>query len=284
VNHDSPAEIRATLERLGLRSQKRWGQNFLINPHARRRIVDLLEAGASDTVWEIGPGLGALTVELLRQAGRVVAFELDWGLIRFLEQELAGETRFELVPGDVLKTWRPELERRGLPDRIVGNLPYSSASALIGDLAEANTRPPRLVFTVQRELARRMTAVPGQKAFSSFSILCQVTYKVESWMELNPGSFYPAPEVSSTVVLLTPRAQGRQPVDRELFVRLVRALFASRRKTLWNNLLAGGFTREGREQSVRAALAAAGIEPGQRSEALAPEQFVELSDRLAAIH
>jgi 16S rRNA (adenine1518-N6/adenine1519-N6)-dimethyltransferase len=82
VNHDSPAEIRATLERLGLRSQKRWGQNFLINPHARRRIVDLLEAGASDTVWEIGPGLGALTVELLRQAGRVVAFELDWGLIR----------------------------------------------------------------------------------------------------------------------------------------------------------------------------------------------------------
>jgi 16S rRNA (adenine1518-N6/adenine1519-N6)-dimethyltransferase len=283
VNHDSPAEIRATLERLGLRPHRRWGQNFLINPHARARIAEILDPDATDTVWEVGPGLGALTAELLRRAYKVLAFELDWGLIRFLQADLAEEGRFELVPGDVLKTWRPELKRRGLPERIAGNLPYASASALIGDLAEANARPPRMVFTVQRELAQRMTAAPGGKAFSSFSVLCQVTYRVEPRMELNPGSFYPAPEVSSTVVLLTPREDLPQPGDRRQFVRLVRALFASRRKTIWNNLLAGGFARGDREQPVRAALAASGVDPRQRGEALAPEQFVELSDRLAKL-
>ncbi|MBN1834576.1 MAG: ribosomal RNA small subunit methyltransferase A [Spirochaetales bacterium] len=282
MNYDSPLEIRATLERLGLSPHKRWGQNFLVNPHARSRIVELLEAQPEDTVWEIGPGLGCLTVLLLPRVRCLVGFEVDWGLVRFLERELAPQGPLELVQGDVLKTWKRELDRRGGPQRLVGNLPYSSASALIADLAEAGLRPPRMVFTVQRELAQRMTAVPGEKAYSSFSVLVQVGYRVQSRMELNPGSFYPPPQVSSSVVVLSPQLAIRQPADRALFLRLVRALFVSRRKTLWNNLAAGGFAAGGRTELLRELLALEGIDPGLRSETLEPEQFVRLADRLAA--
>jgi 16S rRNA (adenine1518-N6/adenine1519-N6)-dimethyltransferase len=283
MNYDSPAEIRSTLERLGLRPHRRWGQNYLVNPHARRKIVELLDPRPDDVVWEVGPGLGCLTVELLARAGRVVAFEVDWGLIRFLQRELEGRERLELVPGDVLKTWRPELDNRGAPGKIGGNLPYASASALIGDLAGANVRPSRMVFTVQKELAQRMTAVPGTKAFSSFSVLCQVAYRVSIEMEIKPGSFYPAPEVSSSVISLCPREDIRQPRERDLFQRLVRASFGSRRKTIWNNLLAGGFAEGDRGGVLRAALAEEGIDPGRRGETLEPERFVALADRLAGL-
>ena len=281
MNYDSPSEIRATLDRLGLSPHKRWGQNFLVNPHARGRIVELLDPQPEDTTWEIGPGLGCLTVLLLPTVRSLVAFELDWGLVRFLKGEIPPEAGLELVQGDVLKTWKGEWERRGTPERVVGNLPYSSASAMIGDFAEAGLRPARMVFTVQRELAQRMTAAPGSKAYSSFSVLIQVSYRVEACLELKPGSFFPAPEVNSTVVLLAPQAEIRQPRDRRLFLRLVRALFASRRKTLWNNLVAGGFAVGEDSSRLREVLAAEEIDPQLRSETLMPQRFVRLADRLA---
>ena len=282
MNYDSPVEIRAAVQSMGIRLQRRWGQNFLINPQARRRIVELLAPAATDTVWEIGPGLGNLTVLLLPRVRKLVAFEVDWGLVRFLERTFSGEQKLELVQGDAVRTWKRELDSRGEPQRIIGNLPYASASALIGALAEANLRPERMVFTVQRELARRMTAVPATKAYSSFSVLCQVAYRIESSLELRAGSFYPAPEVSSTVVVLEPQERIQPPRDRELCLRLVRGLFLSRRKTLWNNLLAAGLADGEQGPAVRLALAAEGIDPGSRGETLRPEQFVRLSDRLAA--
>jgi len=283
MNYDSPLEIRGTLARLGLSLHKRWGQNFLVNPQARQRIVELLGPDPEDTVWEVGPGLGCLTVLLLPKVRTLVAFEVDWGLVRFLESELVPQGGLVLVQGDVIKTWKGELDRRGAPQRVVGNLPYASASALIGDLAEANLRPPRMVFTVQRELAQRMTASPGSKAYSSFSVLTQVTYRVEACMELKAGSFYPPPEVSSSVVRLTPQLEVPQPSERSVFLRLVRVLFRSRRKTLWNNLLTGGFTAEGQEALLRDVLDAEGIDPRLRGEALEPGEFVRLADRLAAL-
>lgn len=282
MNYDSPLEIRGTLARLGLSLHKRWGQNFLVNPHARQRIVELLGPDPADTVWEVGPGLGCLTVLLLPKVRTLIAFEIDWGLVRFLESELVPQGRLVLVQGDVIKTWKEELRRRGAPQGVVGNLPYASASALIGDLAEASLRPPRMVFTVQRELAQRMTATPGSKSYSSFSVLTQVTYQVESCMELRAGSFYPPPEVSSSVVVLTPQLEVPQPRDRALFLRLVRALFGSRRKTLWNNLVSGGFAAGGQEARLRDVLAAERIDPRVRGETLEPGEFVRLADRLAA--
>jgi 16S rRNA (adenine1518-N6/adenine1519-N6)-dimethyltransferase len=282
VNYDSPAQIRAELERLGVRLKKRWGQNFLINRAARERIVNLLDPRPTETVWEIGAGLGGLTAELLGRARTLVAFEVDHGLLRFLEQSFAGEAGFILVPGDALKSWKPQLDRLGPPDRVTGNLPYRSASAILGSFAEEGLSPSRMVFTVQRELAERMCARPGTKSYSSFSLLCQQAYAIRARMELKPGSFYPAPEVVSTVVELTPRPRSspQSPEERVFFLHLARALFRYRRKTLWNNLMAWDTARQAPDSKLREALKAEGIDPGGRAETLGPEALERLARRL----
>jgi 16S rRNA (adenine1518-N6/adenine1519-N6)-dimethyltransferase len=291
--YDSPQKIRALLERLGIGLKKRWGQNFMINPGAREKIVGLLDPGPRDSVWEIGAGLGALTAGLLRRAGRLIAFEVDRGLARFLKETFAAEPGFILIEGDVLKTWPEAARRYGVPDRLVGNLPYRSASAILGDFAEAGFRPARLVVTVQRELARRIAARPGGKNYSSFSVLCQSAFRIREQGDLRPGSFYPPPEVVSTIVELEPRADLRQPRDRELFLALVRGLFVSRRKTLRNNLLGWAAVAGGREPAVLPpgmdtarlleAARAAGIDPSIRGEQLAVEDFVRLADAIDAL-
>lgn len=285
MNYNSPAEIRAVLEMLGVSLKKRWGQSFLVNRGVRERILKLLGPQPADTVWEIGAGLGCLTELMLPQAKALMAFEIDHGLIRFLEQTYAGWSGFELVPGDALKTWKGVLQRKGLPDKVVGNLPYSSASALIGSFAEAGFAPQRLVFTVQKELAERMSASPRRKNYSSFSVLCQYAYCVKRRFDVQPGSFYPSPEVDSTVVELVPRAeaQAANPQARAFFHELVRALFRSRRKTLWNNLLSWKPLRDRPPAILQEALAAEGIDPRRRSEELSLEELARLAAGLRSL-
>lgn len=282
MNYDSPAEIRAELERLGVRLKKRWGQNFLINRGARERIVSLLDPQPADTVWEIGAGLGGLTAELLPRVRRLLAFEVDRGLLRFLEGAFGDRSALTLVPGDVLASWKPALAQFGPPDRVVGNLPYSTASAILGSFAEQGLVAQRMVFTVQRELAERMRAPAGSKHYSSFSLLCQHLYTISERMELKPGSFYPAPEVVSTVVELGPRPEVRAQAaeERLFFLHLARALFRSRRKTLWNNLLAWGASNGVAAARLREALEAEEIDPRGRSEGLRLETLERLARRL----
>jgi 16S rRNA (adenine1518-N6/adenine1519-N6)-dimethyltransferase len=282
LNYNSPVEIRRVVEELGLRLQKRWGQNFLVNQGARRRIVSFVEAASGDTVWEIGPGLGTLTVLLLPQVRQLVVFEIDRGLIRYLEDTFATHSNFHLIGGDVMKTWQACYMEHGCPDRIVGNLPYSSASALIGALAEARLQAGRLVFTVQRELAQRMTAKPGSKNYSSFSVLCQIAYQISERMQLKPGSFYPAPGVDSSVVVLEPIPGALDVGNWRDVLRCLRLLFRSRRKTLRNNLAAGGFSGPVHSKRLDRLLGELGIDPGLRSERLTPQQLLQLSRGLAA--
>jgi 16S rRNA (adenine1518-N6/adenine1519-N6)-dimethyltransferase len=234
LNHDSPAAIRAVLERRGLGLKKRWGQNFLVNRGVRERIVGLLSAPAGGLAWEIGPGLGSMTGLLLDRGARVVAFEVDHGIARFLrEEELAGREGFTLVEGDFLRTWREALAAHGVPAVVLGNLPYRSASLMIADLVTGGLRPARAVFTVQRELAERLTAAPGAKSYSSFTVLCGTCFSIEGRGDLKPGSFWPAPEVVSSIVeMRLPMPLGR---PRELTGD---ALVAARRKTIRN--IAGG--------------------------------------------
>ena len=280
---DSPRLIRELLEKRGIALKKRWGQNFLINPGARERLVRLVDPAPDQTVWEIGPGLGALTGDLLRAAGRLVAFEVDHGLIAWLEETFGAEPGFTLVAGDVLKTWREALGRFGPPDQVVGNLPYRSASAIVGDFIEGGLVPPHAVFTVQREMAQRMTARPGGKSYSSFSVLCQSAFLIRAAGELKPGSFYPPPEVTSTVVELRPRTDLRPPRDREVFLLLVRALFAARRKTLRNNLL-GAAPRLGLPgEELLEAARRAGVDPARRGEEYGVEAFVRLADEVSGL-
>ncbi len=182
LNYNSPTEILRVLEQLGVRLQKRWGQSFLVNRGAREAIVSLVDPEAEDDVWEIGPGLGTLTALLLPKVRSVAAFEIDRGLVTYLRENFGNWNNFALVTGDVLKTWRSYLREHGTPNKIVGNLPYSCASALIAALAENRVLAEKLVFTVQRELAERMSAQPGNKNYSSFSVLCQTVYRISERM------------------------------------------------------------------------------------------------------
>ena len=180
VNPDSPAAIRALLEERGLSLKKRWGQNFLINRGARERLVSLLAPEPQEMIWEIGPGLGSMTADILDRARSVLAFEIDHGLCRYLQESLGNRPSFTLVPGDFLETWRETAEARGLPDRIMGNLPYSAASIIIAEILEGQLKPGAMIFTVQRELADRMASPPGRKSYSSFSVLCQACCTVKN--------------------------------------------------------------------------------------------------------
>lgn len=273
MNPDSPSEIRALLAERGLALKKRWGQNFLVNRSARERLLRLLQPTSGDTAWEIGPGLGAMTSALLSAAATVVAFEVDRGLCRYLEETLGAAPAFRLVPGDFLQTWAPALEAHGSPARILGNLPYRSASLMVAALIEGGVRPERMVFTVQKELAERMASAPGRKSYSSFSVLCQACVSVAGRGDLQPGNFYPAPEVTSSIVEMTPRADAPRGAALEVLSRVARQLFASRRKTIRNNV---------RDQETLAALEQEGIDPGQRAEQVPPDAFVRLARRLEA--
>ncbi|MDE0023102.1 MAG: 16S rRNA (adenine(1518)-N(6)/adenine(1519)-N(6))-dimethyltransferase RsmA [Spirochaetaceae bacterium] len=279
MNHNSPAEIRAELDRLTVEPKKRWGQNFMVNPRTRRKLIDTLEIGEGETVWEIGPGLGALTTELVPRCARLVLFEVDHGLIRHLNDELGNHAHVRIVAGDFLRTWRQARVEHGAPDRIVGNLPYRSASAIVAALLEHDARPLHAVFTVQKELAERIVAPAGSRNYSSFSVLCQCLSQVRSYGELAPGTFYPAPEVTSAVIGLRPGGAARRVRNRDVLFALIRASFQARRKTLRNNLLAGGGFGLSKADLLDA-VEDAGVNPGSRAEELAPATFVRLADAL----
>jgi 16S rRNA (adenine1518-N6/adenine1519-N6)-dimethyltransferase len=295
LNYDSPHELQAFLEQRGLNTLKRWGQNFLINPGARRQILAALELAPGESVWEVGPGLGALTHHLLEDNHPVTAFEIDPGFVAYLREEFGNSPAgFCLVWGDAIKTWRRVRDGLSLspeeppyPDfarqarKVVGNLPYNAASAIIADFLEGNFHPEVFVVTVQKEMAERMTASPGSKNYSSFSVLCQSVYKAKTILTLRPGSFHPAPEVTSCVVAL--KAHGKYPgLDVHRLSLLVRECFSSRRKTLRNNLAGAAETLGMDHQSLLVAVEAQGIDLGQRAETLSVETFVHLAQSLVS--
>ena len=279
MNHNSPAEVRAELDRLTVELKKRWGQNFMINPRTRRKLVETLAIGEGETVWEIGPGLGALTAELAPRCAKLILFEIDHGLVRHLNEEFAEHAHVQIVAGDVLRTWQQARADHGTPDRIIGNLPYRSASAIIAALVEHGALPVHAVFTVQKELAERIVAPPGSRNYSSFSVLCQCLSEARPYGELAPGTFYPAPEVTSAVIGLRPGGAARDVRNRDVLFALIRAAFQARRKTLRNNLLAqGGFGLS--KADLLDAVEAAGVDPGCRAEELAPVIVVRLANAL----
>jgi 16S rRNA (adenine1518-N6/adenine1519-N6)-dimethyltransferase len=276
-DYNSPAKLRELLDAQGLAMRKRFGQNFLVNPAARERIACALGISPGATVWEIGAGLGSLTRALLDQDALVTAFEIDRGFVSLLENFFEPEQkagRFSLIAGDVLKTWRPALAEQGTPERFCGNLPYIIAAALIGDTIEAGIRFGRCVFTVQKEVAARMAAKPGTGEYSAFSALCQWAYRVTALFDLAPGNFWPRPEVTSTVVLLEAGPDFPGCRDPARFVRLLRASFASRRKTLKNNL--SGFF--GGPERLESLFRNAGVNPGERAENLGVAEFLRLCE------
>ena len=265
--YNSGPALRSFLQERGLSIRKQWGQNFLINPHARKTLAGALNADGA--VWEIGSGLGSMTTELLERKLKVTAFEVDPGLCSVLEELFAADNNFTLVRGDVLQTWKTTENAPYL----LGNLPYNIAAMLMGNLIEQRCFFKRMIITVQKEVAVRMTALPGSKDYSSISVLCASAYKMKIIMNLKRQSFYPVPHVDSAAICFERLPGLDQPPP--LFYSLVRSLFSSRRKTIANNL-ENFFPRS----CTLKALEACGLGGRERAETLSPEVFISLAGKL----
>jgi len=273
INYNSASALRSFLEREELAMRKKFGQNFLINPAVRTALVEALGAEKTEEVWEIGPGLGAMTALLLEKGLNVRAFEIDAGFIRILKDIFADEKGFSLVEGDVMKTWKTQKPAF----KLLGNLPYNVAAALLADLIEEGRVFSRMVVTVQKEVALRMAASAGSPDYSSFSVLCSSVYKVKPLMVIRPSSFFPQPNVDSMGVLLENKNSGAYP---SVYYPLVRSLFAARRKTIKNNLMnfiASRAKGACAQDLCATVLSENGLIGNERAETLEPEAFLSLA-------
>lgn len=275
-----PSVVAGLLRAHGLRARKRFGQNFLIDENILGKIVDAAALDPSDTVLEVGAGLGALTAALADRAGQVVAVEVDRDLIPILEESVGRLPNVRLVHGDILRLALDQLLPAGaLSYKVVANLPYYITSPVLMKFLGAERPWSRLVFMVQREVAARLTAAPGTKAYGALTVVLRFSAEVTTVARVPRTAFLPAPEVDSAIVLLTPRPAPLPPGPvRDTFFAAVRAGFGQRRKTLANALCGAGFPPE----AVAAALAEAGLTESRRAETLDLQDFVRLAVCLSA--
>ena len=281
-------DVRRLLREFDLRPKKGLGQSFLVDEGALRRIVEAAELGPHDVVLEVGPGLGGLTRLLAERAGRVVAVELDRRLVDVLRQTLSDLPNVEIVHGDILALDPADLVGRwlSLPGwryKVVANLPYYITSAVLRHLLTAEVKPKLMVVTVQREVAQRLVAGPGQMSLLAVSV--QFYGRPRIVARLKAGAFYPSPQVDSAVVRVD--LHERPPVDVDdvdRFFEVVRAGFAQRRKQLRNALSQGlSLPVEG----VTEALRRAGVDERRRAQALSLEEwgrvYRELSEQVSRL-
>lgn len=265
--------IPALLRAYDLHPKKGLGQNFLVDRAALGRIVAAADLTPDDAVVEVGAGLGTLTRPLAEQAGRVVAIELDDRLIDILHARLADLPNVEIVHGDVLQMSDAFPRHRY---KVVANLPYYITSAVLRRFLERKPRPRLMVVTVQREVAQRIVARPGEMSMLAVSV--QFYGRPHIVARLKAGAFYPPPKVDSTVVRVD---VGEHPVvtlpdgvDEVTFFRVARAGFAQKRKTLRNSLSAGlGLPRT----RVEEALARAGVDARRRPQTLGLQEWARVA-------
>jgi len=291
---------KETLERFGLATKYRLGQNFLVQDHVIEKIVQLAEVQPTDVVVEVGPGLGTLTVALLDRARAVCSLEAD----SELEQVLAVTCKephpdsFALVMGDALAITPQKLSEAystlpvvtqgtvlsaPMPTKFVSNLPYQVAATLILKFFQELPSLERAVVMVQAEVADRISAKPSTKAYGAYTAKLSLFAQVTGRFEVGPGNFMPPPRVNSAVVRLD-RTQARNPVSSKLLseeellhtMRVIDAAFAQRRKTIRNSMSASGFDKDKLDQ----AFLATGIAPTVRAEVLTSQDFICLAAAL----
>ncbi|HLE51227.1 MAG TPA: 16S rRNA (adenine(1518)-N(6)/adenine(1519)-N(6))-dimethyltransferase RsmA [Anaerolineales bacterium] len=268
-------DVPRLLRQYGLRPDQRLGQVFLVDPVALQRVTESAEITRSDAVLEIGAGLGSLTRYLAVRAGSVIAVELDANLIKPLEHVLSPYHNVRVVQGDILELDQAQLMQS--PDYlVVANIPYYITSALIRHLLNSSIRPKRIVLTVQREVAARICAVPGEMSLLALSV--QVFGLPQIMTRIPAGAFYPSPKIDSAVVRidLYPSPVIPRPLL-ETFFHLARAGFSQRRKTLRNSLTSGLALRSSEAEHL---LKAAGLDPRRRAETLDLDEW----GRLAVIY
>lgn len=276
----NPMRTQAILNQYGLRAKKKFGQNFLTDQNILTGIVDAAELSKEDAVVEIGPGIGGLTEYLALAADEVLAFEIDRDMVKVLSETLAPYDNVTVQNNDVLEVnLKQTLAEHFGADRsvkVVANLPYYITTPILLGLLQAQINWSRLVVMMQKEVADRLTAEPGTKEYGVLSITLSYYANVQTALKVPRTAFNPAPNVDSAVVSLTPR-EPDQPVDHpdQLF-SLVKATFAHRRKSLWNNLLQRFGKEEETKERLTKALDQSNIQPGVRAEKLTLNQLTDL--------
>lgn len=257
----------------GHRARKRFGQNFLSDPNIIRRIIDAIRPQPGETMVEIGPGLGAMTVPLLERLDHLHVVEIDRDLIARLRERHSPE-RLSIHEGDALKFDFGSLcTDSGTQLRIVGNLPYNISTPILFHLAAFAERVKDMTFMLQKEVVMRMVAEPGTEDFGRLSVMLQYRFRMGRMFDVPPGAFRPAPKVMSSIVRLVPLPADQLGArDEALLGAIVTAAFGQRRKTLRNTLK--GFIDE-------AGFAALGLDPGLRGERLSVAEFVALANYCA---
>ncbi len=268
MNLTAPSEVKALLAQLDFRPSKVLGQNFLIDSNILKILVSTADLQPGDAVIEIGPGLGVLTECLVRGAGRVVAIEKDRRLAAHLRERFRETANLELIEADALEVDLNKHLAAGC-NKVAANLPYSVASRLLVDLAEAPRRPRQMVVTIQSEVADRLTAKADTDDYGLLSVILQLRYDISVRKEVSPSCFYPPPEVKSAIVNMVLREPAIQPADYDHFKELLKLCFSKRRKQL------GGILRK-RFPEVEAALSSLELDLRSRPETLNPEQWVKL--------
>lgn len=280
----TPSRTKEIIRKHGFSFKKSLGQNFLIDMNIMNRIVGAAELDERTGALEIGPGIGALTEQLARQAGVVAAVEIDQRLIPILDEVMEPYPNVSVVHGDVLKVDLKQLfaEKFSSIDKVsvVANLPYYVTTPIMMKLLEERLPLKNIVVMIQKEVAERMAAKPGGKDFGSLSIAVQY-YSEPDIVCTVPGTvFIPQPNVDSAVIRLKVREKPPVEVqDEQRFFEVVQASFTQRRKTLWNNLKSRYASDLGTE-ALQAALDEAGIEPSRRGETLSLEEYAKLSDAI----
>jgi 16S rRNA (adenine1518-N6/adenine1519-N6)-dimethyltransferase len=281
------AKISDLFRKADLHPKKSLGQNFLVDPVILDRLVEAADLSSSDLVLEIGAGTGTLTKRLVQRAGHVIAVEIDQQMIPILQETLTDFENLTLVQGDILKLDPTELLSEASispsisngPYKVVANLPYYITSAVLRHLLEASRKPEWIVVTVQREVAERIIAEPGE--MSTLSVSVQFYGDPKILFRIKPGSFYPSPNVESAVVRIDLHAEPPLPDKKTgLFFRMVRAGFSQRRKQL-HNALSAGLGREVDKQDVIERLQETSVDYRRRAQTLTIPEWVEIMQALS---
>ena len=276
----SRTSVGRLLKEHGLRPRKSLGQHFLIDRSVLSRIVETADLRPEDIVIEVGPGPGVLTRELLKAAHHVVAIEKDERMAELLEADLGGDS-LSVVRGDVLQVSIETLLPIGVGDRgykVVANLPYYAAAAILRRFLEADSRPSLLVLLLQREVAESLTAQPGK--MSMLAVATQLYAVPKLVATVQASSFYPPPKVDSAIVGLAVRPQPIVEVEPGLLFRVAGAGFSAPRKQI-ANALANGLRRA--RGSMLPALVAADVNPQRRAETLSLEEWGRLARALEGV-
>lgn len=280
----NPKNTISVLKKYDIHFQKKYGQNFLIDAHVMNKIIKTAAVTKEDLVIEIGPGIGTMTQFLCEAARQVIAIEIDKALIPVLSDTLSGYDNVKVIEGDVLKQDIGAIAGKyneGKPVKIVANLPYYITTPIIMGIFEKNVPVESITVMVQKEVAERMQAGPGTKAYGALSLAVQYYSKPYLAANVPENCFMPRPNVASAVITLDCYGEPVVKADNvKLMFSLIRASFQQRRKTLINGISNSSEVDIPKEKVIRA-LETMGLNPSVRGETLTLEQFATLSNMLA---